>query len=216
MKRFVGKFSLILGLIIFLFLLTGNAQEIPNYVTFSYIISKLTFTSRINHTNEEINSKLIKEVEEKKVDFFLTDDKEKSIKGAQGTDLLIKVIREHCLKSIEEEFKLKENIRLAIEQNRLNGLDEKSRVYAEAEILYQKFLKYRKGETVQEIEIAIKAGREFLEKYADEKKIKEPYREDFIKEYKEVIEYVRKQLPKLEERINTLKYSRFNSFQPRY
>lgn len=207
MKNFSRKLSLFLGLIVFVFSININAQQKANYITLNYILSKLTFTSRINHTNEEINNKLIKEIQERKVDFFLTDEREKSIKEARGTDFLIKVIRENTPKSIEEEEKIKEIVRIAKEleskkelEQKLNNLDEKTRFFVEAEILYQKFLDYRKRQNFDEIKVAIEIGKEFLQKYCNEDTT-DDFKKNFIEEQKVVIEFVKKQISKLEEKI---------------
>lgn len=211
MKNYASKLGLIFAFVVFLSSQILYGQENPNYLTFEYLLGKLTFTSRINRTNEEVNDKLIKEIQEKKVDFFLTDEKEKSIREARGTDFLIKAIRDNMPKSVEDEFKIKEIVRLAKEQKdkeefeqKLKSLDEKSRFFAEAEILYEKFLKYRKGANLEDIKTAIKLGKEFIEKYGDAEKIKERYQEKFKKDFKIVIDYVKKQIPRLEEKVNSI------------
>lgn len=208
MRIYVYKLVLI-GVIVFLLSQSQlYGQEKTDYINLNYILVKLTFTSRISHPNEEINKQLIKEIIERKVDFILTTENERAIKEVMGNDKLLQAIRENAPKTIKEEFKIKEILRLAKElktkeelERKLNNLDEKSRFFAEAEILYEKFLSHRKGDTVQKIEIAFKAGKEFIEKYADEKKINEAYRQEAKERFKEIIEYIKKQILRLKEQI---------------
>lgn len=212
MKNHYSK--IIFGLIIFLtFQSQIYGQAKSNYINLNYILVKLTFTSRINHSNEEINSKLIKEIQERKVDFILTSEDEKSLKEARATDSLIATVRENSPKNVKGELLRKEELRLwkELKQNeelkqKLANLPEKERFWLEAQLLYHKFLDNRRGPEIEKYKIAIEAGKEFIERYSDEKKVKEEYREAFKKDFKEVIEYVQKQLPRIQKMMNDLIY----------
>ena len=183
MKNWSLKSLFIIWIIVFLICQAQiYGQDKSNFINFNYILFKLTFTSRINHSNEEINAQLIKEIRERKVDFILKAENEKALKDAGGSDLLLKEILENLPKTVEIEIK---------------HLDAKSKFFADAETLYDRFLVNRKGPEVEKYKIAIEAGEEFIKRYGDEEKIREEYREEFKKGFKEVVEYIQKQLPKL-------------------
>lgn len=138
MKIIFGKFSLILGLIILLFSLNTNAQKISNYINLSYIVKKL---ESVSQNNEKIISKLIKEIQERKVDFILTKENEDVLRKKGSNDLLVKTIQENNSKNTLE-----------------SEIDN-------TEVLYQKFLNNRKGPTLENYKIALEAAKELIEKY---------------------------------------------------
>lgn len=185
-KNYSHKLFFIVSFIVSFIPQTVFNQDRANYINLNYILVKLTFTSRINHSNEEINLQLIKEIRERKVDFILTSENEKQIKEAHGTDNLIKEINANLPKDIEINLK---------------HLSAKEKYFADAESLYQRFLENRRGPELEKIKIAIEAGEEFIKIYGDEGKIKEEYREVFQEDFKEIIDYVKKQLAKLKNRI---------------
>lgn len=173
--------SSLLKSITFLFLIllccsvSNFSQEKTDYINLNYIIEKLTFTPQIRVSNEELNTNLIEEIKKRKVDFILTAKDEKSIKEAQGSDSLIKAIRENLPKSVAEKLKF----------------------YNEFDSLYIKFLSNRKGPELSKYEIAIKTGKELIKWYEDDERIKEQFRKEFRERFKLIIEYVRKQLKRI-------------------
>lgn len=88
-RTFIGKFVVCFSLFILAFQ-NVSAQEKP--LTLNDILVKLTFTSRIDKSVEQINAKLIKEIKERKVGFELTADDEQKIKKRGGNLALIKAI----------------------------------------------------------------------------------------------------------------------------
>lgn len=88
-RTFIGKFVVCFSLFILAFQ-NVSAQEKP--LTLNDILVKLTFTSRIDKSVEQINAKLVKEINERKVGFELTDDDEQKIKNRGGNLALIKAI----------------------------------------------------------------------------------------------------------------------------
>ncbi len=165
MKNQTFKLFLIFtGLFVFLTAQNTPAQERSEYIDLNYILAKLTFTSRISKSTEQINDELIKEIRERKVDFVLVNEKEKEIEKAGGNELLIKTIHENPQKEIKAAF------------------DENA-------ALYQQYLDNYKG-NIEQKKIAIKAGKEYIEKYGDDA------------DFKPQIEYLKKAILELENIVN--------------
>ncbi len=102
MKNHICKIFLIfVASLIFLNAQQIQAQERSNPIIVDDVITKLTFTSRISQSTEQINENLIKEIRRYKVDFILTTDDEIKIREAGGNDLLIETIRQNPSKKFE-------------------------------------------------------------------------------------------------------------------
>ena len=180
MKNYACKIAFILGLIVFIISQSQiYGQEKPNYINLNYILVKLTFTSRISHSTQEINEQLIKDIRERQVDFILSSENEKWVKDSGGSDLLITEIRANLPKNIEEKLHF----------------------WNEADALYQKYRDNYQGDFKQK-NIALEAAREFIKRYGDEKNIKEEFREEFTADYKAIITYLKSMIPKLEPNWN--------------
>jgi hypothetical protein len=145
-------------------------------VSFNDILSKLTFTSRISKSIEQINDELIKEIRKRKVNFVLKVEDEKEIKKAGGNELLIKTIREN----LQEGFK---------EKNSQAKEKPISKEVKENQDLYEKYTSNYRG-TIEQKKIAVKAGKEYIEKYGNDER------------YKSQIEYLKKAVPRLEDFVN--------------
>ena len=146
-----------IGLLIFLV----GQQEIQGQqekpVSFEHIKAKLVFRSRISKSNEEINKQLIIDIRKRGVNFILSSVDTKILKKIGANDLLIKAILENLSKELEEQI-----------------------------ILYKKYTDNFNG-TIKQKKIAIEAAKEFVNKYSDNK------------ELKDIIDYFRKNGPFLEK-----------------
>lgn len=140
MKVFFGK-TIIILIVLFGFI---NIQQVQGqqkikYLSACNIFDNLVFGLRFNTSIDQINKSLIKEIQERGVDFTLmSEEEEKSFKKLGASDLLIKAIRENFSKTIQE---------------RIN--------------LYKKFTDNYNG-TLDQKKIALEAAKEFVEKYADD------------------------------------------------
>lgn len=102
----------------------------------------LVFRSQQRESDAEINERLVRIVRQRKVNFLLSDDEEKSLKKAGDSDLLIETIRESLPKNLEELL-----------------------------VLYNKYVENYKGDLKQQ-KTAIEAAKEFVEKYKADKESK--------------------------------------------
>lgn len=142
--------SICVGLFVF-FIGQQQAQgQRKKALSLNEILVKLSFTSRINRSIEEINEQIILEVNNRRVNFVVTSKDEESLRKAGGNDLLIKVIRKNPPKSLKEKIDL---------------LQEK-------QILYKKFTDNYNG-TLEQKRTAIEAAKEYLRKYENEKEMDE-------------------------------------------
>lgn len=107
------------------------------------IASKLNFTSQISKSKDEINQQLIDEIGERKINFILNETDENTLKKDGANDLLIKAIYLNSTNKIEEQ-----------------------------KILYEEFTNNYSG-NLQQRKIAVKAAKEYVRRYSDEKDSKE-------------------------------------------
>ena len=142
MRNQICKILIVVGLFVFLTSLPIYGQETLNYINLSYIADKLNSTSRNKKKNEKINDSLIKEIQNRKVNFILTEQNEEFLRKKGGNDSLIKTIRE----SLPEEIL------------------ESEKYYAEQEALFLNFLVNRKGPTIEKYKVALEAAKEYIEK----------------------------------------------------
>lgn len=107
MENYYHKTGLIfIGLLIFLTAqIQIQGQDKTDHINLNYILSKLTFTSRISKSTEQINEELIKEIQERKVDFVLTSKDEEELIKANANDLLIKTIDKNASDETKENLK---------------------------------------------------------------------------------------------------------------
>lgn len=89
LRTSIGKFVFCFSLFTIAFQ-SVSAQEKP--FTLNDILAKLTFTSRVDKSVEQINAKIIQEIKERKVGFEPTADDEQKIKARGGNLALIKAI----------------------------------------------------------------------------------------------------------------------------
>jgi hypothetical protein len=153
MKAFkfrIIKLSVFLGLVLF-FGQTAVAQEDKcllsesNFVTLKHILSKFRFTSRKTKSVEQLNKELIDEILERKVNFQLNAENEKSLKEAGASDLLIKTISENSQPEVETE----------------------------AMRLYQLYVDNYKSDDAKSLKIALNAAKEFVKKFENDECFKE-------------------------------------------
>lgn len=140
MKAFFGK------TLIILFVLIGftNTQQVYGqqklkWVSACNIFDNLVFGLRFNSSINEANRLLIKQIQERGVNFKLELEEEKSFRKIGASDLLIKAIRENFSKEFQYQIDL-----------------------------YKKFTDNYAGKTIEQKKIAIDAGKEFIEKFGDE------------------------------------------------
>ncbi len=138
------------GLLIFIINQQSVQAQQENPLNLSLIRKTLFLRFRLGESNEEINGKLIAEINIRKVDFILTSEDEEVLKKAGGSDLLIKAIRGNLPKEVETKL-------IRIEEQK---------------ILYTKFTDNYNG-TVEKKKIAIEAGKEFIKRYSDDRSVKE-------------------------------------------
>lgn len=141
MKNQIYVILIFFGLIVFLTSQSVYGQEKPNYINLSYIVDKLDSTSRNKQKSAKTNESLIKEIQERKVNFILTKENEDFLGKKGGNDSLIKTIQE----------------------NVSEGVLESKKYHEEMDALFQKFLNNRKGPTLEKYKIAIAAAREYIE-----------------------------------------------------
>ncbi len=111
----------------------------PKPITLDEIISKLTLNSQNEKSADENNRQPIEEISERKVNFSLDEQGEKSLKKAGASDLLITAIYLNSTNKIEEQ-----------------------------KVLYQSFVDNYSG-SLQQRKIALEAAKEFVRKYSDDK-----------------------------------------------
>lgn len=140
MKLFFGKTIIILiALFGFINIQQIQGQQKIKYVSACDIFDNLVFGLRFNSSIDQINKSLIKEIQERGVDFTLSsEEEEKSFKKLGASDLLIKAIRENFSKTVQERISL-----------------------------YKKFTDNYNG-TLEQKKIALDAAKEFIEKYSDD------------------------------------------------
>lgn len=153
MKAFkfrIIKLSVFLGLVLF-FGQTAVAQEDKcllsesNFVTLKHILSKFRFTSRKTKSVEQLNKELIDEILERKVNFQLNAENEKSLKEAGASDLLLKTISENSQPEVETE----------------------------AMRLYKLYVDNYKSDDAKSLKIALNAAKEFVKKFENDECFKE-------------------------------------------
>lgn len=146
MKLFSYKKTIIfifIGLILFASKSNIYCQQKTKYVTVDIVLDNLIFGHRFNRSIDEINSWLIKQIQERKVDFELRTEEENSFKKIGASDLLLKTIRGNYSKTVQERISL-----------------------------YKKFTDNYNG-TPEQQKIAIEAAKEFVEKYSDDPESKQ-------------------------------------------
>jgi len=121
------------------------------------ILSKLTFTSRINHSFEKLNKQLAVAVQKRGVSFILSDEDKRAIKKAGGNDELIKAI--DAAPNLNPVF----GAGLSPEESRL--LNEQNRLYQIITTNYRS----HDPEILQKV---IDAAKEFLRRFGDDPRAK--------------------------------------------
>lgn len=138
-----------------------TAQQTPeksDLVDLNDILSKLTFTSRISKSAEQINEELTKLVRERKVNFVLGSENEKQIKDAGGNDQLIEAIREN----------FKGEVKTLTE---LPAKTSSDKAFEENATLYSKITKNYKG-NLEQMKIALEAAIEYVASYSGDETFK--------------------------------------------
>jgi hypothetical protein len=146
MKIYFYKTTMIfilIGLFVFANQQQVLGQEGKNSLNINDVLVKLVFNTRFNKSIEDINKQLIKDIQERKVDFRLSLEDEKSLKKIGASDSLIKAIRENFSKILQEQI-----------------------------ILYKKFTDNYNGDFEQK-KIALEAAKEFVKRYSYEAKFKD-------------------------------------------
>ena len=114
-------------------------QQPMKYVTVCYIFDNLVFGLRFNSNIVEINKLIIKQIQERGVDFKLeSKEEENSFRKIGATDELIKAIRGNFSKEFQHQIDL-----------------------------YKKFTDNYAGKTIEQRRTAIDAAKEFIEKFGD-------------------------------------------------
>ena len=106
-RKFIRQIFFYIGLFALAFQNAPAQEEKPKPLSLNDILAKLTFTSRIDKTGEQINDKLIKQINKRKVDFELSKNDEQQIKKRGGTIALINAINENYLEEVVSQ-KMKE------------------------------------------------------------------------------------------------------------
>ena len=114
-----------------------NGCSQSNRISVGYILSKFVFTSRITKPAGPINEKLIEEVLERKVNFKLNAEYEKSLREAGASDLLLKTISENYQPGTE----------------------------IEVERLYQIYINNFQSNKAENLKLALDAAKEFVRKF---------------------------------------------------
>ena len=131
---------------------TKSNKERP--VELQEILSKLTFTSRINHSFEELNKELVSAVQKRGVNFVIMDKDRQAIRKAGGNDELIKTV----------DAAPKPKIMLAtssLSPGDVRLIDEENRLY---NII---LMNYKASDRVR-LQKAIDAAKEFLRRFGDD------------------------------------------------
>lgn len=166
-KRFVYSCSLLLFLAAGICVTGQKSADAPKQkerVSKKEVLASFLFTSRITKPSETVNKELIAEIAERKVDFVLDDLLSERIRKAGGSEELLTAIDKSL--SDVEKVRLKDIIRLdALIRENYNG------------------------KTVEKIQITIKAGYEFIDKFADEPG------------YEDMVNWLKDNLPRLKHRI---------------
>jgi len=153
------------------------------------ILSKLTFTSRINHSFEELNEQLVVAVRNRGVNFIVSDENRQAIRKAGGNDALIKAI------DIAPKPKMKAEISPGISPEESRRLDEENRLY---QIVLKNF-RSRDPETLQK---AIDAAKEFLRRFGDDPRAKPQ------------VDWMRPKIPIWENLVQRMRPGQYNSCRP--
>ena len=146
MRVFAYKITIVsicVGLFIFLsnYQVQGQPEKPLNL---SDIKAKLTSAFRVSEPAAEINEQLVKEICNRRVNFTLISEDEKSLKKAGASDLLIKTIRENSTEETKEMTSL----------------------YEKYEVNYQ-------AVNIEQKKIALDAAKEFVKKYENSECLKE-------------------------------------------
>ncbi|MGQ0542408.1 MAG: hypothetical protein ACT4O9_11255 [Blastocatellia bacterium] len=144
----VVKGSVVLAAVIFCaFSIYGQTdkadikKDIEPPVTLADVLRKLTFTSRIQKPTNKINENLIVQIKKRSVDFALNDEIIKQVKEAGGSELLLTAIEDALPKEKKERLREIYRLEIIVREN-----------YARTSTLH----------------LAIKAGRELIDKYSDD------------------------------------------------
>lgn len=127
---------------LFMFLINpqqAHGQQEIKYVSACHIFDNLVFGLRFNKSIDEINRLLIKEIQERGVDFTINSEEENSFKKIGASDLLIKAVREKFSTKLREQIDL-----------------------------YKKFTDNYDGKTVEQKKIAVDAAKEYIKKFSEE------------------------------------------------
>ena len=146
MKLFFSK-TVIIFIVLFGFFNTQQVygQQEVKYVTVCQVFDNLVFGLRFNNNIAEINKWLIKQIQERGVDFKLeSKEEENSFRKIGASDLLIKAIRENYSKELEEKSDL-----------------------------YKKFTENYASKNPEQLKIAIESGKEFVKRYREDESVKE-------------------------------------------
>lgn len=161
MKTFnskIIKLSVFLGLIFF-FGQTVLSSQCPERISHNDILAKLTSSKA--KSLAQLNEELINEVLQRKVDFELTENKEKSLRFFGANDLLIKTIRENRLEKSELEEDSKKLYEMFINSEKKPDSEEINRILEFSKIYVNKYEHY---ECEKEIVRYLKESIPVLEK----------------------------------------------------
>ena len=140
MKLFFGKMMIVL-IVVFVSFNTQQVygQQRVKYVNVCQVFDNLVFGLRFNNNIAEINKLMIKQIQERGVDFKLQNkEEENSFRKIGASDLLIKAIRENYSKELGEKIDL-----------------------------YKKFTDNHASKNPEQSKIAIDAAKEFIKRYSD-------------------------------------------------
>ena len=146
MKIFLGKSLIILFVLIGLI----NTQQVygqqtSKYVTACQIFDNLVFGMRFKNNVAEINKLMIKQIQERGVNFKLQyKEEENSFRKVGASDLLIKAIRENYSKELGGKIDL-----------------------------YKKFTDNYASKNPEQLKIAIDAAKEYIKKFSENEKDRE-------------------------------------------
>lgn len=118
---------------------------------FDAIVRTLTTRKPTLRSNKKLNRRLASKIGRLKVNFILSADEEKTLRGLLANDELITAIRQNLADA---------------ELKRLIAIKD-------MEGLYSLFVNNFQGRTRGEISIALASGREFIRRYADNSEVKE-------------------------------------------
>ena len=167
MKSTVKVIAILIFFLGFIFNQQTHGQENQNYFSFDEILTKLTSASNDEKSLKVINEQLTKDVQKRKVDFILSSEKEKYLQEIGASELLIKSLNKNLSK-------------------------EKEDLVNEQEILYKKFTDNYDAKNLEQLKIAVEAGKEFVRRYSDDESVRE------------IIDYLVKTIPILKAAINSV------------